>query len=436
LILKKGVQSHFAHYEKYHLESHNDDSTLVTKNDIERFFCDFAESLTHQGVSFVKVDNQASLDGGSTANLFPSYQRALVASFKNMALLYSMCHSPRIFARLSKATHVNIVRNSDDFFPNEPASHAWHIFSNATTAIITGYMKYSVPDWDMFQSHGDYAEYHAASRILSGGPVYISDEPGQTDMTTLRKLILQSGNATFLLRPLFPAIPAIKTMFSYSDGVKVYNWNRHNVVVGVFQSEVCMRNKISIASISPAKILHENVLRHAHCLQNQKSWMSTYLSFPSGPFCDMLAVDQFAVFSHLTQRGYLLHKTEELFFPLVDKSDFNIYTIVPLVGVESWGIKMACLGLLNKYNGGCVVVDVDVRQDTSSNSYLRFSLWAMGNIGFYVDGDQETARTRLKCKVNGEDRTFQLSSNIISLQIKEQLYTSPSKPFIISFFFA
>ncbi|CAN0546389.1 unnamed protein product, partial [Ectocarpus sp. 8 AP-2014] len=34
-------------------------------------------------------------------------------------------------------------------------------------------------DWDMFQTNiGDASWMHAASRAVSGGPVYISDRPG------------------------------------------------------------------------------------------------------------------------------------------------------------------------------------------------------------------------------------------------------------------
>ncbi|CAG8723045.1 4503_t:CDS:2, partial [Scutellospora calospora] len=63
-----------------------------------------------------------------------------------------------------------LFRNSDDYFPNIDESHTWHIYVNSINSLWTSTM-FSILDWDMFQSHHRFGEYHAAARAISGGPL-------------------------------------------------------------------------------------------------------------------------------------------------------------------------------------------------------------------------------------------------------------------------
>lgn len=80
-----------------------------------------------------------------------------------------------------------LVRNSDDFFPEVPTSHPWHIFTNAHNALFTQHLNL-IPDWDMFQTVHDYSGFHAAARCVSGGPIYITDVPGQHDLDLIGQM--------------------------------------------------------------------------------------------------------------------------------------------------------------------------------------------------------------------------------------------------------
>lgn len=66
------------------------------------------------------------------------------------------------------------------------------------------------PDWDMFHSKHPAALLHAAARAVSGGPVYVSDKPGQHDFELLRKLVLPDGS---VLRAKLPGRPTQDTLF-------------------------------------------------------------------------------------------------------------------------------------------------------------------------------------------------------------------------------
>ena len=94
-----------------------------------------------------------------------------------------------------------LVRNSDDFFPQVPDSHPWHIFCNAHNALFTQHLNV-LPDWDMFQTSHPWARFHAAARCVSGGPVYITDEPGKHNLKLIRQMTAQTCRGdTVILRP-------------------------------------------------------------------------------------------------------------------------------------------------------------------------------------------------------------------------------------------
>jgi hypothetical protein len=92
-----------------------------------------------------------------------------------------------------------LVRNSDDFFPDVEASHPWHIFCNAHNSLLTQHLNV-LPDWDMFQTAHPWAGFHAAARCLSGGPIYITDPPGEHNIDLIRQMTAKTprGNTVIL----------------------------------------------------------------------------------------------------------------------------------------------------------------------------------------------------------------------------------------------
>ena len=107
----------------------------------------------------------------------------------NIKAISCMSQTPQILfhSQLPQNTPPILVRNSDDFFPEIPSSHPWHIFTNANNALFTQHLNL-IPDWDMFQTVHDYSGFHAAARCVSGGPIYITDVPGQHDMELLAQM--------------------------------------------------------------------------------------------------------------------------------------------------------------------------------------------------------------------------------------------------------
>uniref|UniRef100_A0A1D2AEY2 galactinol--sucrose galactosyltransferase n=1 Tax=Auxenochlorella protothecoides TaxID=3075 RepID=A0A1D2AEY2_AUXPR len=187
------------------------------------------------GVDGVKVDVQSTLGLLGGATLAGAYNDSLEASvarhFPGNQLINCMCHSTVNLYRFSQS---NLARASDDFWPLIPASHTAHIANCAYNSAFMGALV--VPDFDMFHSRHPAALMHATARVVSGGPVYVSDRPGAHDFDLLRRIVLRDGST---LRTLSPGRPTPDSLFAdvCRDGkslLKVQSWNATGAVVAAF----------------------------------------------------------------------------------------------------------------------------------------------------------------------------------------------------------
>ncbi|KAL6547035.1 flavodoxin-like fold protein [Orobanche minor] len=241
---------------------------LVNPEKVYSFYNELHSYLASAGIDGVKVDVQNILEmlgagHGGRVKLSRKYHQALEASisrnFHDNGIISCMSHNtdglyiaPRVTdksqvrvverASLQKckgkgSKRSAVIRASDDFWPRDPASHTIHIASVAYNTIFLG--EFMQPDWDMFQSLHEMAEYHAAARAVGGCAIYVSDKPGQHDFNLLKKLVLPDGS---ILRAKLPGRPTRDCLFSdpARDGkslLKIWNLNDHNGVVGVFNCQ-------------------------------------------------------------------------------------------------------------------------------------------------------------------------------------------------------
>ena len=167
------------------------------------FYDDWYRELRAAGVDFVKVDNQAATPrffagrlpladagAGMVRNLEDAAAGAGIAVQSCMAMSLECALAWRDSA---------VVRNSDDYIPDGALLAREHILQNAYNALWTAGLAW--PDWDMFQSSDPQAEVHAIARAVSGGPIYVTDEPGRTRPEILRPLADRSGRLYLLDQP-------------------------------------------------------------------------------------------------------------------------------------------------------------------------------------------------------------------------------------------
>ncbi|KAL8859667.1 MAG: hypothetical protein Q9178_003781 [Gyalolechia marmorata] len=184
--------------------------TVVDKEDVPRMYDDFYRFLLASGIDSVKTDAQFFLDlmddADDRRSFMKTYQDAwTIASLRYFSIKAISCMSqiPQILFHTQLPTNKPrlMVRNSDDFFPDVPSSHPFHIFTNALTALLTSHLNV-LPDWDMFQTSHPYSSFHAAARCISGGPIYITDTPGQHSLPLIHSMTAPTiRKTTRILRP-------------------------------------------------------------------------------------------------------------------------------------------------------------------------------------------------------------------------------------------
>lgn len=169
---------------------------VIAQEDVNRFYDDFYRFLSDAGIDAVKTDAQFMIDmwieASPRRDLINTYLDAWILSilrhFSGKAIS-CMSQFPEALFHSQMPTNrpTILVRNSDDFFPEIPASHPWHVWTNAHNAIFMQHLNV-LPDWDMFQTVHEYSGFHAAARCVSGGPIYITDVPGEHDMDLIEQM--------------------------------------------------------------------------------------------------------------------------------------------------------------------------------------------------------------------------------------------------------
>jgi hypothetical protein len=180
---------------------------VIGKESVPEFFDDFFRFLRSCGVDSVKTDVQFMIDtfqGADTRRdllklYLDSWHTSILRHFSNKGISCMSQAPPVLFhSHVPKNKPAFLCRNSNDFYPKIPESHAWHLWNNAHNALLTQHLNI-VPDWDMFQTAHDYSGFHAAARCISGGPIYITDEPGKYDLDLIQQMTGQTPRGTTVI---------------------------------------------------------------------------------------------------------------------------------------------------------------------------------------------------------------------------------------------
>ena len=346
------------------------DLRLVEPTHAGEFFADWHDHLRRQGVDFVKIDGQSATEI-FTENVLPrgrtmaAFQRAIQSSAAlnfhggaagGVGLLHCMAHSSDVVYNLLAS---NLWRSSDDFFPDRPSSHGNHLFENAMASVWASPITWC--DWDMFWSGHPQGAFHAAARAVSGGPVYVSDKPGASDFSLLKKLTTSDGK---VLRADRPGVPSADCLFvdPRVEGrlLKVTNRVGGGAVIGLFN---CHADGGAIRDLFRPSDVH-----------------------------DLPAGDRFAVYLHTAGQAFALWR-EESFEIDLPPLGWEIAAVVPI------GEGPTPLGLLDKLNGLAAVESPRTLRDG-------------GRVGFYLDGSDPPREVL----VNGLVMAFDFASGLLTFK--------------------
>jgi raffinose synthase len=326
----------------------------------ETFYADWYKQLRSWGFDFVKVDGQGN-NIKFTNTLMPlfvasegehkNFQEAARKYFSdgrkdNAGLNVINCMEMSVDNTYNWSLS-NVARNSDDYLPDNPQNAKEHIYQNAYNSFWTSNFAY--PDWDMFQSHDPNAEYHAIARAISGGPIYITDQPGKEKAEIIRRL------ATSDAKLLMPDEPGQVTRDILMTDVAL-----EPVALKVF-------GRVSRPGFSSAAIAVFNVNKSA-------SRVAGSINREDIEGWDGSTRSRVAVYERSSGRVTVLddrHPSQQ--FTLTNFG-FDLYTLSPVTS------GIAVFGLLDKYLGSAAIVSQLVRSNE-----VTISLREAGDFGAWLE---------------------------------------------------
>lgn len=352
----------------------------ITAKDLDKFYDDFYTYLASQGVTFVKADVQCSVTDLKHSDdrtiLIPAYQRAWMTAqlrhFQGKAIS-CMAQVPEMLWRilLQDKFQPVVLRNSDDFFPEIPASHSWHLWANAHNALFTQHLN-AVLDWDMFQTSHEYGAYHAAARCLSGGPISITDIPGKHDLDVINQMVAPSpdGGRSIALRPSVGKTPRVFDRYLESGVLKIVSETTLGTkLMGLFNTgEAPISLLIEAAEFAA-------VGRELWPPGSEVLFFSHRAQAPYGPLF-LKHIPQF--YSH----------PEDLIHAKLPVKGFEILSghVTNRLPYKGGHLLVCVLGLLGKMTGAAAVCSSVIKISDEKKLYMSIQLKALGLLGVWISG--------------------------------------------------
>ncbi|KAK3945452.1 raffinose synthase Sip1 [Diplogelasinospora grovesii] len=345
--------------------------TVVAKEDAQQFYDDFYRFLVDCGIDGVKTDGQFMLDTWTSASarreLIHTYLDAwTLASLRHFSIKAISCMSqaPQIlfYSQLPRNRPAVLVRNSDDFFPEVPASHPWHVWTNAHNTLLTQHLNI-LPDWDMFQTAmPEYSGFHAAARCVSGGPIYITDVPGQHNLDLIKQMTgVTPRGKTVIFRPSVLG-RTIDPYTGYEDDclLKVGAYHGRAAtgtpILGVFNVSTRGLTEVVPLERFPGVVNSQHYIVRSHV-----SGIATP-PLQLGTPASLLTV-------HLDTKGYDILCA----FPL------SVFTVEKLGG----DIYLGNVGLIGKMTGCAAILNSSMTMQENGQLRIETTLKALGTLGIY-----------------------------------------------------
>ncbi|CAN8064001.1 unnamed protein product [Agarophyton chilense] len=422
---------------------------VPTEQNVQAFLHSyFVKSLAAtQKLSGLKIDAQSILevlhdvDDGDAYECHDSYSNSLTAlyrgaitkavseGFPQSIVVNSMaCGLEAIFASGSTLSPANICwRISDDHaFPNTDENAgmvAWHVLRNAMNTLLLGEI-FPVSDWDMFTAHHKLAKVHAISRVLSGGPICISDAPhslGTEELALLKSLLTSDGK---ILRCEEPGRPVLDCIFEDPRRVpvklfKVFNRSSVSGVIGVFNLDENTKNSNTSGSFAPCDVY----------AFSQVSGDVSYLSMIAG---------------RSTKLFYHRNQFDPCFVQLAPL-DALIAHVSPVLNISA-EMQFAAIGNARLLNTGAVIASIAISRGTqykcihdkqplpywTASVSVTVSLRDSGETAFWLN---ESARRRLKHLMHADTIVDQFRYAMISGFYILFVTIPSSEPYEVQFFF-
>uniref|UniRef100_A0A3Q7EHL5 galactinol--sucrose galactosyltransferase n=1 Tax=Solanum lycopersicum TaxID=4081 RepID=A0A3Q7EHL5_SOLLC len=381
---------------------------LVHPDQADDFYDSMHSYLSEVGITGVKVDvihtlEYVSEEYGGRVELGKKYydglSKSLAKNFNGTGLISSMQQCNDFFFLGTK--QISIGRVGDDFWfqdPNgDPNGVYWlqgvHMIHCAYNSMWMGQI--IQPDWDMFQSDHVCAKFHAGSRAICGGPVYVSDSLGGHDFDLLTKLVYPDGTIPKCQYFAHPTRDCIfkNPLFDGKTILKIWNFNKYGGVIGAFNCQG--------AGWDPKE---KRIKGYSNCYKPMKGsvhvndieWDQLIAASEMGN------AEEYVVYLNQAEELFLTKSTSDTIPITLEPSTFEIFSFVPIKQLNHIA-KFGPIGLTNMFNSGGAIQGV---QYGDGANYVSAKVEVKGGGNFLA----YTNVLPNKCYLNGTEVEFEWSS--------------------------
>ncbi|OMO67486.1 Raffinose synthase [Corchorus olitorius] len=386
---------------------------LVPPELVHKMYQGLHSHLQSVGIDGVKVDvihllEMLAEEYGGRVDLAKAYYKALTDSvrkyFNGNGVIASMEHCNDFFF-LGTET-ISLGRVGDDFWCTDPSGDPngtyWlqgcHMVHCAYNSLWMG--NFIQPDWDMFQSTHQCAEFHAASRAMSGGPIYVSDSVGQHNFEVLKSLVLPDGS---ILRCQHYALPTRDCLFEdpLHDGktmLKIWNLNKFTGVLGLFNCQGGGWSRESRRNESASQFSSM-----VGCFASPKDieWSNGKNPISVGN------VSMFAVFMFQKKKLMLMKPSDKVEVSL-EPFNYELLTVSPVTVLPRKGIQFAPIGLVNMLNSGGAIQSLEFDE---GEDLVRIGAKGSGEMRVFA------SEKPVSCKIDGVPVEFNYEQQMVAIEV-------------------
>ncbi|KAE8671253.1 Stachyose synthase [Hibiscus syriacus] len=279
----------------------------------------------------------------------------VIHNFKGTRINSSMQQCNEFFFLGTK--QISMGRVGDDFWfqdPNgDPNGVFWlqgvHMVHCAYNSLWMG--EIIQPDWDMFQSDHVCAKYHAGSRVICGGPVYISDSLGGHDFDLIKKLVYPDGTVPKCQQFALPARDClfVNPLFDNKSLLKLWNFNKYGGVIGGFNCQGAGWDSNL-----------RRIIGHPQCYKPVSG--SVHVTDIEWDQCKEVAAmgeaEEYVVYLDQSEILLLVTPKSDPIQVVIQPSSFEIFSFVPLKNLGPIA-KFAPICLTNMFNSGGTIQELD-----------------------------------------------------------------------------
>ncbi|KAK1576695.1 hypothetical protein Q3G72_015827 [Acer saccharum] len=381
---------------------------LVHPTQAEDFYDSMHSYLAQAGITGVKVDVIHTLEYlceeyGGRVELAKAYYKGLSNSlkknFKGSGIISSMQQCNDFF--FLGTDQISMGRVGDDFWfqdPNgDPMGSYWlqgvHMIHCSYNSLWMG--QFIQPDWDMFQSDHCCAKFHAGSRAICGGPVYVSDSLSGHDFDLLKQLVYPDGTIPKCQHYALPTRDCIfkNPLFDKKTILKIWNFNKHGGVIGAFNCQGAgwsSKEQRILGYPEAYKPMSGSV--HVTDIEWDQNTEAAHMG----------DADEYLVYFNQAEKLQLMTPKSDPIQITIQPSTFELFSFVPVKKLGP-GIKFAPVGLINMFNNGGTVEELKYF-DSGSETSVKIDVKGGGDFLAYSSVSPK------KCQLNGAEADFEWST--------------------------